>query len=159
MVAISITRPKMRGFGDYILRISAGVEEFMPQVINHVAAHETVRKAIVLYLDEPDSFTIPECESARSALLRDTKIEVASKNIPYTSIVAKSSEERMKVVESVLSYEPDLIVICGLTNDGVELIKSLKEKDESGAARYQGIIIGGNALNTPSLLYSSYSIS
>jgi ABC-type branched-subunit amino acid transport system substrate-binding protein len=41
---------------------------------------------------------------------------------------------------------PEVVIICGLTNDGIALIKGLKEKN------YPGIIIGGNGLSTPSFL-------
>lgn len=149
VVAISNTHPKMRAImGNYIFRVSAGVEKFAPKVISKVAAHEEVNNAVLLYLDEPDSFTIPECEDGFRPFLAPNQITPVGKLISYTNIVENNEAARDAIIESVFSTAPfpDLIIICGLTNDGAALIKGLKK------AGYKGVIVGGNGLSTPSLL-------
>jgi branched-chain amino acid transport system substrate-binding protein len=149
VIAISNTHPRIvTDIGDYIFRVSAGVEKYTPKILSKVSARLGVKTAILLYLNEPDSFTIPECEEGFSPSLGSNGMTSVSELIPYQTIVADDISERDQVLELIYDIDPlpEVVIICGLTDDGVALIKGLKEK------HYQGVIIGGNGLSTPSFL-------
>lgn len=122
--------------GEYIGRVSAPVSIVAP---NSVAAalkiNPQVKKVAVLYAQN-DAFSKSETEIFQQTV-KERKLDLVTVQKFQTTDTDFQTQ-----ATNTIKLKPDLVIISGLAADGGNLVKQLRELG------YQGLIIGGNGLNT-----------
>lgn len=125
--------------GDCILRISAPVARYAPYAVD-VAFRRGVERVAVAYATD-DAFSRSETVTFQKAVTDTYGLEL----VTVEAFETTDSDFSVQV-ENILDEKPELVIISGLQRDGTTFLTQLRE---SG---YDGLIIGGNGLNTPRIL-------
>jgi branched-chain amino acid transport system substrate-binding protein len=126
--------------GDYIARISAPVSVVAPNAVQAALnVNPNIKKVVVLFAQN-DAFSKSETVVFQRTVTDTFKLELAGVQTFQTTDTDFTTQATF-----VLNANPDLAIISGLAADSGNLVKQLRDLG------YQGVIVGGNGLNTPNL--------
>ncbi len=125
--------------GPFIARVAAPVTVLAPNSLKTaLKLKPNIRRVAVLYAQD-DAFSKSETAIFQQAI-RDQKLET----ITIQKFQTTDTDFQVQST-TVINLKPDLIVISGLTADGGNLVRQLRELG------YTGLIVGGNGFNTPNI--------
>jgi branched-chain amino acid transport system substrate-binding protein len=122
--------------GEYICRVSAPIATVAPNAVKQaLKEHPGIKKVAILYAQN-DAFSTSE-----SGTFQET---VKGMGLPIATIqkFQTTDTDFTSQVTAVLGARVDLAIISGLSADGGNLVKQLRQLG------FKGPIIGGNGLNT-----------
>lgn len=126
--------------GDYIARVSAPVAVVAPNAIKAALNINPNIKTVVVMYAQDDAFSKSETVTFQQTVTDTFKLNLAS----VQTFSTKDTDFTTQATNA-LGAQPDLIVISGLTSDGGNLVKQLRELG------YKGLIVGGNGFNSSKL--------
>ncbi|AFZ14754.1 amino acid/amide ABC transporter substrate-binding protein, HAAT family [Crinalium epipsammum PCC 9333] len=125
--------------GEYVSRVAADATVVAP---NAVAAalkiNPKLKKVAVLYAQDQEALVF-EAKVFQQAI-KQRKLDLVS----LLKFQSTDTDFQTQATQTINS-KPDLVIISGLTTDGGNLVKQIRELG------YQGLIIGGNGLNTSNI--------
>jgi branched-chain amino acid transport system substrate-binding protein len=125
--------------GDYIARVSAPVAVVAPNAVKEALKINPQIKKVAIFFAQNDAFSKSESETFQET--------VKTQNLELVTVqkFQTTDTDFQTQATAAINSKPDLVIISGLASDGGNLIKQLRELG------YQGLIIGGNGLNTSNL--------
>ena len=125
--------------GDYIARVSAPVAEVAPNAVKKALEINPDLKKVAVFFAQNDAFSKSESETFQET--------VKTQNLELITVqkFQTTDTDFQTQATAAINLKPDLIIISGLAADGGNLVKQLRELG------YQGLIIGGNGLNTSNI--------
>ncbi len=139
VLAPSNTAKGIPQIGQYIARVSAPVKVVAPNAIKQALKIEPKIKKVAVFYAQNDAYSKSETEVFQE-VIKAEKLDLVTVQKFQTTDTDFQSQ-----ATNAINLKPDLIIISGLAADGGNLIKQLRELG------YQGLIIGGNGLNTSNL--------
>ncbi|HEU5103768.1 MAG TPA: ABC transporter substrate-binding protein [Roseiflexaceae bacterium] len=140
VIAPSNTAAGIPQIGDYIARISAPVSAVAPNAVQAALnVNPNIKKVVVLFAQN-DAFSKSETVVFQRTVTETFKLDLAGVQTFQTTDTDFTTQATF-----VLNANPDLVIISGLAADSGNLVKQLRDLG------YQGVIVGGNGLNTPNL--------
>lgn len=139
VLAPSNTAKGIPQIGQYIARVSAPVAVVAPNALEVALKQNPNIKKVAVFFAQNDAFSKSETETFQKAV-QDRKLELVTVQKFQTTDTDFQSQ-----ATNAINLKPDLIIISGLAADGGNLVKQLRELG------FQGLIIGGNGLNTSNL--------
>lgn len=125
--------------GEYVGRVSAPVAIVAPNAVRQaLKEHPAIKKVAVLYAQN-DAFNTSESGTFQETV-KKMGLQIATLQKFQTTDTDFTSQ-----VTAVLGANVDLAIISGLSADGGNLVKQLRQMG------YKGPIIGGNGLNTANI--------
>ncbi|MBD2152692.1 ABC transporter substrate-binding protein [Pseudanabaena sp. FACHB-1277] len=140
VIAPSNTAKGIPQIGKYISRVSAPVAVVAPNAIEAALKINPQIKKVAVFFAQNDAFSKSETGTFQETV-KQKGLELATVQTFQTTDTDFQSQ-----VTNAINIKPDLIIISGLSADGGNLVKQLRELG------YQGLIIGGNGLNTSNIL-------
>jgi len=140
VIAASNTAKGIPQIGKYISRVSAPVAVVAPNAIEAALKINPQIKKVAVFYAQNDAFNKSETGTFQETV-KQKGLELATVQTFQTTDTDFQSQ-----VTNAINVKPDLIIISGLSVDGGNLVKQLRELG------YKGLIIGGNGLNTSNLL-------
>lgn len=140
VIAPSNTAKGIPQIGKYIARVSAPVAVVAPNAIDAALKINPQIKKVAVFFAQNDAFSKSETGTFQETV-KQKGLELATVQTFQTTDTDFQSQ-----VTNAINIKPDLIIISGLSADGGNLVKQLRELG------YTGLIIGGNGLNTSNLL-------
>ncbi len=125
--------------GDYIARVSAPVAEVAPNAVKKALTINPELKKVAVFFAQNDAFSKSESETFQETVQQQGLELVTVQKFQTTDTDFQTQ------ATAAINLNPDLIIISGLAADGGNLVKQLRELG------YQGLIIGGNGLNTSNI--------
>lgn len=125
--------------GDYIARVSAPVAVVAPNALEQALKINPNIKKVAVFYAQNDAFSKSETETFQKALKEQNLDLVTVQRFQTTDTDFQTQ------ATNAINLKPDLVIISGLASDGGNLVKQLRQLG------YQGLIIGGNGLNTSNL--------
>ncbi len=122
--------------GDYIARVSAPVAVVAPNAVQAALKLNPNLKKVAVFFAQNDAFSKSETETFQQTV-KDLNLDLVTVQKFQTTDTDFQTQ-----ATAAINLSPDLIIISGLAADGGNLIKQLRQLG------YQGLIIGGNGLNT-----------
>jgi branched-chain amino acid transport system substrate-binding protein len=139
VIGASNTAKGIPEIGDYVARVSAGVDAVAPNSVKAALKINPKIKKVAVFYAQNDAFNKSETEIFQKTV-KDQGLELVTVQKFQTSDTDFQAQ-----ATNALNLKPDLVIISGLAVDGGNLIKQLRELG------YKGIIVGGNGLNTPNV--------
>ena len=140
VIAPSNTAKGIPQIGKYISRVSAPVAVVAPNAIEAALKINPQIKKVAVFFAQNDAFSKSETGTFQETV-KQKGLELATIQTFQTTDTDFQSQ-----VTNAINIKPDLIIISGLSADGGNLVKQLRELG------YKGLIIGGNGLNTSNIL-------
>ncbi|PZV11756.1 MAG: branched-chain amino acid ABC transporter substrate-binding protein [Pseudanabaena sp.] len=140
VIAPSNTAKGIPQIGKYISRVSAPVAVVAPNAIDAALKINPQIKKVAVFFAQNDAFSKSETGTFQETV-KQKGLELATVQTFQTTDTDFQSQ-----VTNAINIKPDLIIISGLSADGGNLVKQLRELG------YKDLIIGGNGLNTSNLL-------
>lgn len=140
VIAPSNTAKGIPEIGKYISRVSAPVAVVAPNAIAAALKINPQIKKVAVFYAQNDAFNKSETATFQETV-KQKGLELATVQTFQTTDTDFQSQ-----VTNAINIKPDLIIISGLSVDGGNLVKQLRELG------YKGLIIGGNGLNTSNIL-------
>jgi len=140
VIAPSNTAKGIPQIGKYIARVSAPVAIVAPNAIEAALKINPQIKKVAVFFAQNDAFSKSETGTFQETV-KQKGLELATVQTFQTTDTDFQSQ-----VTNAINIKPDLIIISGLSADGGNLVKQLRELG------YKGLIIGGNGLNTSNIL-------
>jgi branched-chain amino acid transport system substrate-binding protein len=140
VIAASNTAKGIPQIGKYIARVSAPVAIVAPNAIDAALKINPQIKKVAVFYAQNDAFNKSETGTFQETV-KQKGLELATVQTFQTTDTDFQSQ-----VTNAINIKPDLVIISGLSADGGNLVKQLRELG------YKGLIIGGNGLNTSNLL-------
>ncbi|WP_103668822.1 ABC transporter substrate-binding protein [Pseudanabaena sp. BC1403] len=140
VIAPSNTAKGIPQIGKYISRVSAPVAVVAPNAIDAALKINPQIKKVAVFFAQNDAFSKSETGTFQETV-KQKGLELATVQTFQTTDTDFQSQ-----VTNAINIKPDLIIISGLSADGGNLVKQLRELG------YKGLIIGGNGLNTSNIL-------
>jgi branched-chain amino acid transport system substrate-binding protein len=126
--------------GDYIARVSAPVAVVAPNAVQAaLKINPNIKKVVVLYAQD-DAFSKSETGTFQKVVTDTFKLSLAS-----VQTFSTKDTDFTKQASDTIAQQPDLVIISGLTSDGGNLAKQLRDLG------YKGLIVGGNGFNSSKL--------
>jgi branched-chain amino acid transport system substrate-binding protein len=139
VIAASNTAKGIPEIGEYIARISAPISIVAPNAVKAALELNPQLKKVAVFFAQNDAYSKSETDIFQQTV-KDLNLDLVTVQKFQTTDTDFQSQ-----ATSAINLKPDLIIISGLTTDGGNLIKQLRELG------YQGLIIGGNGLNTSNI--------
>ncbi len=140
VIAPSNTAKGIPQIGKYISRVSAPVAIVAPNAIDAALKINPQIKKVAVFFAQNDAFSKSETGTFQETV-KQKGLELATVQSFQTTDTDFQSQ-----VTNAINIKPDLIIISGLSTDGGNLVKQLRELG------YKNLIIGGNGLNTSNIL-------
>ena len=140
VVAASNTAKGIPEIGDYIARVSAPISTVAPNALKAALKQNPNIKKVAVFHAQNDAFNKSETEIFQKAV-KDSGLEIVTVQKFQTTDTEFQSQ-----ATNAINLKPDLMIISGLSADGGNLVRQLRELG------YKGLIIGGNGLNTGNVL-------
>ncbi len=140
VVAASNTAKGIPQIGDYIARVSAPVSIVAPNSVKAALKINPNIKKVAVFYAQNDAFNKSETEIFQQTV-KDQGLELVTVQKFQTTDTDFQTQ-----ATNAINLKPDLVIISGLSADGGNLVRQLRELG------YKGLIIGGNGLNTSSVL-------
>ncbi|MBD2137004.1 ABC transporter substrate-binding protein [Anabaena sp. FACHB-1237] len=126
--------------GDYIARVSSPISVVAPNAVKAAMKQNPNIKKVAVFYAQNDAFNKSETEIFQNAV-KSLGLEIVTVQKFQTTDTDFQSQ-----VTNAINLKPDLMIVSGLTADGGNLVRQLRELG------YKGLIIGGNGLNTSNVL-------
>ena len=140
VIGPSTTARGIPQIGEFVSRVSAPVSILAPAAIKAALdLRPQIRRVGVLYAQD-EVYSKSETETFQFAVTDTFKLDLVAVQAFQTTDTDFASP-----VSRVLNARPELVIISGLQTDGATVVKQLRELG------YQGLIIGGNGLNTTNI--------
>lgn len=139
VIGASNTAKGIPEIGQYIARVSAPVSQVAPNAIKSALKLNPKIKKVAVFYAQNDAFTTSETQIFQQAIKQQGLDIVTVQKFQTTDTDFQAQ------AGNALNLKPDLLVISGLAADGGNLVRQLRELG------YQGLIIGGNGLNTSNI--------
>ncbi len=140
VLAPSNTAKGIPQIGDYIARVSAPVAVVAPNAVKAALKINPDIKKVAVFFAQNDAFSKSETETFQK-VVQESKLETVTVQKFQTTDTDFQTQ-----ATTAINLTPDLVIISGLSADGGNLVKQLRELG------YKGLIIGGNGLNTSNIL-------
>jgi len=140
VLAPSNTAKGIPQIGPFVTRVSAPVAVVAPNAIKAALNINPNIKTVVVMFAQDDAFSKSETVTFQNAVTSTFKLNLAT----VQTFSTKDTDFTTQAT-AALNAQPDLIVISGLTSDGGNLVKQLRELG------YKGLIVGGNGFNSSKL--------
>jgi len=140
VIAPSNTAKGIPQIGKYISRVSAPVAVVAPNAIESALKINPQIKKVAVFYAQNDAISKSETGTFQETVKQKGLDLVTIQTFQTTDTDFQSQ------VTNTINIKPDLIIISGLSADGGNLVKQLRELG------YKGLIIGGNGLNTSNIL-------
>lgn len=140
VLAPSNTAKGIPQIGDYIARVSAPVAVVAPNAVKAALKINPDIKKVAVFFAQNDAFSKSETETFQK-VVQDSKLDLLTVQKFQTTDTDFQTQ-----ATTAINLNPDLVIISGLSADGGNLVKQLRELG------YKGLIIGGNGLNTSNIL-------
>ena len=140
VIAASNTAKGIPQIGKYISRVSAPVAVVAPNAIEAALKINPQIKKVAVFFAQNDAFNKSETGTFQETV-KQKGLDLATVQTFQTTDTDFQSQ-----ITNAMNVKPDLIIISGLSADGGNLVKQLRELG------YKGLIIGGNGLNTSNVL-------
>jgi branched-chain amino acid transport system substrate-binding protein len=140
VVAGSNTAKGIPELGDYISRVSAPIATVAPNAVKAALKQNPNIKKVAIFYAQNDAFNKSETEIFQKTV-KDTGLEIVTVQKFQTT-----DTDFQNQATNAINLKPDLVIVSGLTSDGGNLVRQLRELG------YKGLIIGGNGLNTSNIL-------
>ncbi len=139
VVGPSNTAKGIPQIGPFVGRISAPMTQVAPHSVSEaLRINPKIKKVAVLYAQN-DAFSSSETTTFQQAV-KDLGLEIATLQKFQTTDTDFTTQ-----VTAVLGEDVGLVIISGLAADSGNLVKQLRQLG------YQGLIVGGNGLNSPNM--------
>jgi len=125
--------------GEYVGRVSAPVAVVAPNAIKTALKIDPQIKKVAVFFAQNDAFSKSETETFQETL-KSLNLDIVTVQKFQTT-----DTDFQNQATAAINMKPDLVVISGLVADGGNLVKQLRQLG------YQGLIIGGNGLNTSNI--------
>jgi branched-chain amino acid transport system substrate-binding protein len=125
--------------GDFVARVSAPVTAVAPNSVKAALKLNPNIKKVAVFYAQNDAFSKSETEVFQQTV-KDQNLELVTVQKFQTTDTDFQTQ-----ATAALNLKPDLVIISGLAADGGNLVRQLRELG------YQGLIIGGNGLNTSNI--------
>ena len=142
VMGVSNTANGITDMGDYVFRDSLPESSVIPGTIAQSTEILGLKKVGVLYGND-DDFTLSGYDVFVQAL-EDNGVEISGEET-----FARGDVDFNPQLTSLLADEPDALVVSALAAEAVQIITQARDLG------YDGPIIGGNGLNSPSVLEQS----
>lgn len=140
MLSASATAKGIPQIGEYVGRVSSLNAYVLPNaVMVALSINPNAKKVMMLYAEQ-DASNRSEIEVFGRTITETYDLDLAAVQT-FPPFDTDFSQE----AANVLDVQPDLVIISGIVATGGALIKTLRD------AGYDGLIIGGNGLNSPAL--------
>ena len=139
VIGASNTAKGIPEIGDYIARVSAPVAQVAPNAIKAALKLNPKIKKVAVFYAQNDAFTTSETQIFQQTI-KQQGLEIVTVQKFQTTDTDFQAQ-----AGNAINLNPDLIVVSGLAADGGNLVRQLRELG------YQGLIIGGNGLNTSNI--------
>ena len=126
--------------GEYIARVSAPVSVVAPNSVKAALKSNPNIKKVAVFYAQNDAFSKSETEIFQQTV-KDQNLDLATVQKFQTTDTDFQTQ-----ATNAINLKPDLVIISGLSADGGNLVRQLRELG------YKGLIIGGNGLNTSNIL-------
>src|SRR4028119_1865486 len=140
VVGASNTAKGIPQIGDYIARVSARVSIVAPNSVEAALKINPNIKKVAVFYAQNDAFNKSETEIFQQTV-KDQGLELVTVQKFQTTDTDFQTQ-----ATNAINLKPDLVIISGLSADGGNLVRQLRELG------YKGLIIGGNGLNTSNVL-------
>ncbi len=140
VVAASNTAKGIPEIGDYIARVSAPISTVAPNAVKAALKQNRNIKKVAVFYAQNDVLNKSETEIFQKAV-KDSGLEIITVQKFQTTDTDFQSQ-----ATNAINLKPDLAIVSGLSADGGNLVRQLRELG------YKGLIIGGNGLNTGNVL-------
>ncbi|MFM7881710.1 MAG: ABC transporter substrate-binding protein [Microcystis panniformis] len=125
--------------GEYVGRVSAPVAVVAPNAVKTALKIDPKIKKVAVFFAQNDAFSKSETETFQETL-KSLNLDIVTVQKFQTT-----DTDFQNQATAAINIKPDLVVISGLVADGGNLVKQLRQLG------YQGLIIGGNGLNTSNI--------
>ncbi len=125
--------------GEFVSRVSAPVSVVAPNSVAAALKLNPNIKKVAVFFAQNDAFSKSETEIFQQTV-KDRKLDLVTIQKFQTTDTDFQTQ-----ATAALNLKPDLVIISGLAADGGNLVRQLRELG------YQGLIIGGNGLNTSNI--------
>lgn len=126
--------------GKFIARVSAGVDVVAPLAVEQALKINPAVKRVAVAYAQNDAFSSSETKIFQASV-KKKGLDLALVQRFQTSDTDFTSQ-----VTNIVGSKPQLVIVSGLAADGGNLVRQLRELG------YQGLVIGGNGLNTTNVL-------
>lgn len=140
VLAASNTAKGIPQIGEYIARVSAPVAIVAPNSVKAALKLNPNIKKVAVFYAQNDAFNKSETETFQQTV-KDQKLDLVTVQKFQTTDTDFQTQ-----ATNAINLKPDLVIISGLSSDGGNLVRQLRELG------YKGLIIGGNGLNTSNVL-------
>lgn len=140
VIGASNTAKGIPQIGDYVARVSAPVSVVAPNSVEAALKLNPNIKKVAVFYAQNDAFNKSETEIFQQTV-KDQGLELVTVQKFQTTDTDFQTQ-----ATNAINLKPDLVIISGLSADGGNLVRQLRELG------YKGLIIGGNGLNTSNLL-------
>jgi len=125
--------------GEYVGRVSAPVAVVAPNAVKTALKIDPKIKKVAVFFAQNDAFSKSETETFQETL-KSLNLDIITVQKFQTT-----DTDFQNQATAAINIKPDLVIISGLVADGGNLVKQLRQLG------YQGLIIGGNGLNTSNI--------
>lgn len=122
--------------GDYVARVSAPVSVVAPNAVEVALEQDPDIESVSVAFAQNDAFSTSE-----TGTFQETVTELGLTLNPVQTFQTTDTDFTSQA-STIISQNPQLVIISGLAADGGNLVRQLRELG------YTGLIIGGNGLNT-----------
>jgi branched-chain amino acid transport system substrate-binding protein len=140
VLAPSNTAKGIPQIGEFIARVSAGVDVVAPLAVEQALKLNPAVKRVAVAFAQNDAFSSSETKIFQ-ATVKKKGLDLAIVQRFQTSDTDFTSQ-----VTNIVGERPQLVIVSGLAADGGNLVRQLRELG------YKGLVIGGNGLNTTNVL-------
>ena len=126
--------------GEYVARVSAPVSVVAPNSVKAALKSNPKLKKVAVFYAQNDAFSKSETEIFQQTV-KDQGLDLATVQKFQTTDTDFQTQ-----ATNAINLKPDLVIVSGLSADGGNLVRQLRELG------YKGLIIGGNGLNTSNIL-------
>ncbi|MBW4639471.1 MAG: ABC transporter substrate-binding protein [Gloeocapsa sp. UFS-A4-WI-NPMV-4B04] len=140
VIGASNTAKGIPQIGDYVARVSAPVSVVAPNSVKAALKLNPNIKKVAVFYAQNDAFNKSETE-----IFQQTVKEQGLELVTVQKFQTTDTDFQTQATNAI-NLKPDLVIISGLSADGGNLVRQLRELG------YKGLIIGGNGLNTSNLL-------
>jgi branched-chain amino acid transport system substrate-binding protein len=140
VVAASNTAKGIPEIGDYIARVAAPISYVAPNALKAALKQNPNIKKVAVFHAQNDAYSKSETEIFQK-VVKDFGLEIITIQKFQTTDTDFQSQ-----ATNAINLKPDLAIVSGLSADGGNLVRQLRELG------YKGLIIGGNGLNTPNVI-------
>jgi branched-chain amino acid transport system substrate-binding protein len=125
--------------GEFVSRVSAPVSVVAPNSVKAALKINPNIKRVAVFYAQNDAFSKSETEIFQQTV-KDQGLEIVTVQKFQTT-----DNDFQTQATTAINAKPDLAIISGLSADGGNLVRQLRELG------YKGLIIGGNGLNTSNI--------